>query len=97
MLYGGGPVMHAVTTHVIAWAPSGYSFPSGYVSGYEQYLSDLSQALGQSSNVSSVLAQYVDASGSALSSLTNDAPISDTDSYPLRHPRRAAYQVRACA
>jgi hypothetical protein len=82
VLYGGGPVMHAVTTHIIAWAPSGYAFPSGYVSGYEQYLSDLSQALGQSSNVSSVLAQYVDARGSALSSLTNDAPISDTDSYP---------------
>ena len=82
VLYGGGPVMHAVTTHLIAWAPSGFSFPSGYVSGYAQYLSDLSQALGQSSNVSSVLAQYVDASGSALSSLTNDALISDTDSYP---------------
>lgn len=82
VLYGGGPVMHAVTTHVIAWAPSGFSFPSGYVSGYEQYLSDLSQALGQSSNVSSVLAQYVDAGGSALSSLTNDALISDTHSYP---------------
>jgi PKD repeat protein len=82
VLYGGGRVMHAVTTHVIAWAPSGYSFPSGYVSGYEQYLSDLSLDLGQSNNVSSVLAQYVDASGSALSSLTNDALISDTDSYP---------------
>jgi PKD repeat protein len=82
VLYGGGPVMHAVTTHVIAWAPSGFSFPSGYVSGYEQYLSDLSHDLGYSSNVSSVLAQYVDASGSSLSSLTNDAPISDTDSYP---------------
>ena len=82
VLYGGGPVMHAVTTHVIAWAPSGFSFPSGYVSGYEQYLSDLSHDLGYSSNVSSVLAQYIDASGSAMTSLTNDAPISDTDSYP---------------
>jgi PKD repeat protein len=82
VLYGGGPVMHAVTTHVIAWVPSAYSFPAGYVSDYEQYLSNLSQALGQSSNVSSVLAQYRDASGRALSSLTNDAPIYDTNSYP---------------
>jgi PKD repeat protein len=82
VLYGGGAVMHAVTTHVIAWAPSGFSFPSGYVSGYAQYLSDLSHDLGYSSNVSSVLAQYVDASGRPLSSLTSAAPISDADSYP---------------
>jgi hypothetical protein len=82
VLYGGGPVMHAVTTHIIAWAPTGFSFPSGYVSGYAQYLSDLSHDLSYSSNVSSVLAQYVDASGSPLTSLTNAAPISDTDPYP---------------
>jgi PKD repeat protein len=82
LLYAGGPVMHAVTTQVIAWAPASYSFPSGYVSGYEQYLSDLSTGLGLSSNISSVAKQYMDASGPALSSLTNNAPISDTDAYP---------------
>ena len=82
VLYGGGPVMHAVTTHVIAWAPPGFAFPSGYVSKYEHYLADLSHDLGLSSNVSSVLAQYGDATGSAMTSLTNDAPISDTDGYP---------------
>jgi PKD repeat protein len=82
LLYAGGPVMHAVTTQVIAWAPTGYSFPSGYVSGYEQYLSDLSTGLGLSTNISSIAKQYMDASGPALSSLTNNAPISDTDAYP---------------
>lgn len=82
ILYGGGPVMHAVTTHVIAWSPSGSPFPSGYVSGYEQFLSDLRQGLGLSSNASSILAQYSDAGGSAMTSLTNDAPITDTDPYP---------------
>lgn len=83
LLYGGGPVMHAVTTHVIAWDPSSAaSFPNGYVSGYEGYLSDLAQSLGASSNVSSVAQQYVDAGGPALSSLTNSPAIIDTDGYP---------------
>ena len=82
LLYGGGPLMHAVTTHVVAWAPAGHTFPGGYVSGYEQYLSDLAHDLGRGTNVSSVMAQYVDANGSALSSLTNDAPIDPTDAYP---------------
>ena len=82
LLYSGGPVMHAVTTHVIAWgAPS--AFPAGYVSGYEHYLSDMSVEIGSSGNVSSVAQQYVDATGPALNSLTNDtANDSDTDSYP---------------
>jgi PKD repeat protein len=82
VLYSGGPVMHAVTTQVVAWAPSGYPFPSGYVSGYEQYLFDMSTGLGLSSNISSIAAQYVDASGPALTSLANNAPIGDTDPYP---------------
>jgi hypothetical protein len=75
-------MMHAVTTQVVAWAPSGYSFPSGYVSGYESYLADMSAGLGLSSNISSVAGQFVDASGQALSSLTNNAAISDSDAYP---------------
>ena len=79
--------MHAVNTHVIAWAPSGYSFPSGYVSGFEQYLSDLSQDLGLSGNVSSVLAQYVDASGSALQRLSNDPLMTDTTPFPTSAAR----------
>ncbi len=82
LLYNGGPVMHAVTTHVIAWAPSGFTFPAGYVSGYETYLADVRHDLGRSSNVSSVASEYVDAGGSTLSSLTNDTAIADTDSYP---------------
>jgi PKD repeat protein len=82
LLYGGGPVMHGVTAQVVAWAPPADPFPSGYVSGYEQYLADMSTALGLSSNISSVAAQYVDASGSALSSLTNNSAITDTDTYP---------------
>jgi PKD repeat protein len=82
LLYGGGPVMHGVTAQVVAWAPSAYPFPSGYVSGYEQYLADMSTGLGLSSNISSVAAQYVDAGGAALSSLTNNGAITDTDAYP---------------
>lgn len=82
LLYGGGPVMHDVVTQVVAWAPSADPFPSGYVSGYEHYLADTSTALGLSSNISALAAQYVDASGSALSSLTNNAAINDTDAYP---------------
>ena len=82
LLYGGGPVMHAVTTEVVAWAPAGYAFPNGYVAGFEQYLSDLAASRGQSGNVTSLAAQYVDASGPALSSLANAAPISDTTPYP---------------
>ncbi len=82
LLYGGGPVMHNVITQVNAWGPSGHAFPSGYVSGFEQYLNDLGVALGQSSNISSVSSEYVDATGPALSSLTNNAAISDTGAYP---------------
>lgn len=82
LLYGGGPLMHAVTTHIMAWAPPGHSFPGAYLSGYEQYLSDEAHDLGQSSNVSSVLAQYVDAGGSALQSLTNDTAVTDSSTYP---------------
>ena len=82
LVYGGGPVMHGVTTQVVAWAPTADPFPSGYVSGYEQYLADMATGLGLSSNISSITAQYIDANGPALSSLTNNAPITDTDAYP---------------
>jgi PKD repeat protein len=75
--------MHSVTTHVIAWAPSSATpFPSGYVSGYEQYLNDMVPDRGDSGNISSVAAQYIDASGSALSSLANDPIINDSNPYP---------------
>ena len=82
LVYGGGPLMHGVTTDVIAWGPSGHTFPSGYVSGFEQYLADMRTGLGLSSNISSIARQYVDSSGPALSSLTNAAAITDTDPYP---------------
>jgi PKD repeat protein len=82
LLYGGGPVMHDVTTQVVAWAPSADPFPGGYVSGFEQYLADTRTALGLSSNISALAAQYLDASGPALSSLTNNTAIIDTDAYP---------------
>ena len=74
--------MHAVPTEVVAWAPAGYAFPSGYLAGFAQYLSDLTVSRGQGGNVTSLAAQYVDASGPALRSLANAAPIADANPYP---------------
>lgn len=84
LFYAGGPVMHAVTTHVIEWVPTGYKFPlpPGYVTGFEQFLSDLEANLGQSGNISAVLKQYSDVTGPALSSLAPVPPLVDNSAYP---------------
>src|SRR5690242_19010470 len=51
--YHGGPVMHSSTTYAMYWAPGG-SFPSGYKTLMNRYLSDVGTDSGQSTNVYTV-------------------------------------------
>ncbi len=82
VLYGGGPVVPAMNTRAIYWTPAGYSFPSGYVSGFDTFLSDLAAASGAGGNVTAVSHQYVDPGGSALGSITNTPSAVDASAYP---------------
>jgi hypothetical protein len=90
--YHGGAVMAAnVTVHTIFWAPSGYSFTSGYEALVKQFLTDAAAASGTTSNVFSVLREYGQQTGTATAavpgsySIAYDATgdsIDDVDPYP---------------
>jgi PKD repeat protein len=80
--YHGGPVMHSQTSYAIFWAPSGYSFPSGYTTAIEEFLEDVAADSGQPSNVYSVSAQYTDGSGRATYDDAYGGSVVDTHAYP---------------
>jgi hypothetical protein len=96
--YHGGPVMNqGVAIHTIFWAPSGYSFQSGYEALVEQFFGDLAadsaggdSGICNSSQCSAftVLTQYGDQTGATTAaageySITYTPPTSnDTDPYP---------------
>ena len=44
LTYNDGPVMLTNTTHIVFWAPSGYSYPSAYQALIERYLTDVAAA-----------------------------------------------------
>jgi PKD repeat protein len=82
LLYHGGPVMHSQTAYAIFWAPSGYSFPSGYRAGIETYLQNVAADSGKPSNVYSVSAQYTDGTGHATYSDSFGGSVTDENAYP---------------
>jgi hypothetical protein len=79
--YHGGPVMHSQESFAIFWAPSGYSFPSGYEEAIETYLGDVAADSGKPSNVYSVSAQYTDETSHAIYSDSYGGSLVDTDAY----------------
>lgn len=82
LLYHGGPVMHSQTSYAIFWAPSGYSFPTGYKTAIEGFLEHVATDSGKPSNVYSVSAQYTDGTGHAAYSDTFGGSFTDTTAYP---------------
>ncbi len=82
LLYHGGPVMHSQTSYAIFWAPSGYSFPSGYKAAIEGFLKNVAADAGKSTNVYSLSAQYTDETNHATYSDAYGGSVTDTHAYP---------------
>jgi hypothetical protein len=87
LIYHGGPVMSSQEAFAIFWAPSSYSFPSGYEEAIETYLEDAAADSGKPSNVYSVSAQYSEESGQhALYSDSYGGSLVDADGYGTTCP-----------
>lgn len=86
--YSGGPIMPSNTNYVIAWEPSnyypGHPFPANYLTGINQFFTDLSHDSGHATNGDSVVTQYNDASGqvAAYQSSFPTSAIIDTNPLP---------------
>jgi len=78
----GGPVMPSQEAFAIFWAPSGYSFPSGYEAGITEYLENVAADSGHSTNVYSVSAQYEGSNGHASYEDSFGGSVLDTHAYP---------------
>ncbi len=76
-----GPVMHAVTTHVIYWDPNKEftSTTKGIVSGF---FGNVAHDSGLPTNVFAVAGQYTDSTGHAAYSSTATTPLSDGEKFP---------------
>lgn len=81
-----GPVMLTNITHLIAWAPSGYSYPSGYVALVERYLADVAHDDGDPTNTNSVATQYYEVTSGKKEYIkygsTFAGTLTDTEAYP---------------
>ncbi|HEX5527032.1 MAG TPA: PKD domain-containing protein [Solirubrobacterales bacterium] len=82
LLWHGGPVMPSHEAFAIFWAPSGFSFPSGYKTAITEYLENVGADSGLSTNVYSVSAQYTGSNGRANYSDSFGGSVDDTDAYP---------------
>jgi PKD domain len=89
MDYNGGPVMPSNIDIMLFWSPKGYTEygspgnPPEYVTGIEQYWSDLQHDNGGDQNVDSISTQYGDLTGAfARYQVTYGGAILDTDPYP---------------
>lgn len=74
-----------MTSHeafTIFWAPSGFSFPSGYKAAINEYLENVGADSGLSTNVYSVSAQYTGSNGRATYTDSFGGSVDDTDAYP---------------
>lgn len=80
--WNGGPVMTSQKAFAIFWAPSGFSFPSGYEAAITKYLENVATDSGLSTNVYSVSAQYVGSNGHATYADTFGGSVVDEDAYP---------------
>lgn len=78
----GGPVMTSHKAFAIFWAPSGFSFPSGYKTAITEYLENVAADSGLSTNVYSVSAQYKGSNGHATYADTFGGAVADADAYP---------------
>lgn len=77
----GGPVMHAVTTHVVYWDP-GSAFTSTTKKVVEEFFLDVAHDSGQPTNTFAVAGQYTDATGHAAYSSTFGGVKIDKAAYP---------------
>jgi PKD domain len=84
MDYNGGPVMPSNTDYMVMWSPGGLgAYPAGYVSGLEQWFTDLAHDSGGVQNTDSVSAQYADLTGAHSSYATTfGGVLVDTNPYP---------------
>jgi PKD domain-containing protein len=82
LAWHGGPVMPSHEAFAIFWAPSGFSFPSGYEAALTEYLENVAADSGLSTNVYSVSAQYVGSNGHASYADTFGGSVDDANAYP---------------
>jgi PKD repeat protein len=84
MDYNGGPVMPSNTDYMVLWSPTGLgAYPDGYVSGLEQWFTDLAHDSGGQQNTDSVSAQYQDLTGAfSRYATTFGGAVVDSDPYP---------------
>jgi len=92
LLYGGGPVMRAITNYAIYWVPPGYSFNSNnanYENTIDQYFRDVAADSGTGSNVYSIDTQYYDTIGGGTHHVAYSSSFGgsfvDTDPFPSTH------------
>jgi hypothetical protein len=84
MDYNGGPVMPSNTDYMVLWSPGGRdAYPSGFVTGVEQWFRDLAHDSGGAQNTDSVSAQYRDLTGAfARYATTFGGVLVDRQPYP---------------
>ena len=82
LTWHGGPVMHTNSTYTIFWAPSGFTYPAGYVNLVNQYFTDVGHDSGGDQNVYGILNQYSDGSGHITYNSTFAGTVNDTHTYP---------------
>lgn len=82
LIYGGGPVMHSVTTHLIYWDPRG-EFTSTTKEIFAGFFAAVAADSGKPSNVFAVAGQYTDGSGNAAYSSTYGGEATDASPYPV--------------
>jgi len=88
--YNGGPVMRSNKVYTIFWAPSGYTFPAGYVDDINGYFQNLQAADGQNTNVYDVATQYYEEVGGHARYVTDNTTFAgttlDSDALPNLDP-----------
>lgn len=82
LTWHGGPVMPSHEAFAIFWAPSGYSFPSGYEEGITEYLENVAADSWLPTNVYSVSAQYEGSNGHASYEDGFGGSVADIHAYP---------------
>jgi PKD domain len=82
LLYGGGPVMHSNTTHVIYWDPNKEFKPTtkAIIKGF---FTNVAHDSGLGSNVFAPTGQYTDTTGSAVYGSSFGGEAVDETGYPL--------------